>query len=394
QKIPKAWRELYALEKGKVMDKIDDLYNSMLRVEYAGKIGMRPREDADYDEMWSEYVDELIETLQKAWAEEKYRGKRPVVGLTKLEMRKIRQGIAPKLMLFLHPWPVLEDGEKVYRWDNDFLMPIPMMTLNLRDLAHERAWVLVNRDHCDNPPACHHRVACPLVLSPEIHEDEELRAMPDLHDACVHASCMVQCIHTENFKSAKGNKAFWRQHCFAVPRFSFTEEGSKKHQPQMCRHCGIVKYGGGTHGASNHWRSCCSDGAPLHTDSKVLDKPLPWPQLEGIFVDAKEFHVMEFLAAVMEFLVAVKTFYKVVILWQEPVCTLEYKSFGTFIKRRMFVVEGMVLFPLYMNLKTVPTHANLPSDFIMEYQGKDCLWVKMLSDEDVIRPNSLMLCSV
>ncbi|TFY78545.1 hypothetical protein EWM64_g5465, partial [Hericium alpestre] len=107
---------------------------------------------------------------------------------------------------------------------------------------------------------------------------------------------------TSKDKNIEGDETFWRRECHAVPGLVPSEGTSAKgRKPQACQRCNITKYGAGVGGVGNHRRSCCSDGAPSRMDRKILDKPPPWPQPEGIYVDGKKFHVMPFLDAIKAF---------------------------------------------------------------------------------------------
>ncbi|TFY77390.1 hypothetical protein EWM64_g6626 [Hericium alpestre] len=150
------------LEEGKMMDEIDALYNETLWTEYAGKIGIRHRENKDYDEAWEDYVLSLIQLLADSWSEKNHpENLRLVPGMTKKDLKKICDGIVTKLMLFMLPWPLLEDGENQYLWDVTFLIPIPMMTV-LRDMHTQLSFVkegLLEACHWIKPAVNIHKAA-------------------------------------------------------------------------------------------------------------------------------------------------------------------------------------------------------------------------------------------
>ncbi|TFY76724.1 hypothetical protein EWM64_g7291, partial [Hericium alpestre] len=110
QKVPRAWRELYNLDKGQVLDDIDALYEATLRVEFASKIGIPPGQDVEYEDAWDRYVAGIVTLLDGAWSVERC-GDKPVAGMGRLDMKKIREGIETKVKLFMLRWPVLEDGD-------------------------------------------------------------------------------------------------------------------------------------------------------------------------------------------------------------------------------------------------------------------------------------------
>ncbi|KAK7062280.1 hypothetical protein R3P38DRAFT_3167271 [Favolaschia claudopus] len=208
---------------------------------------------------------------------------------------------------------------------------------------------------------------------------------------------ITQRIANKNFASQSGKTSFWTEHCFAVP-FIKTETGGyfptagtvpedaaqsmPKRKAQTCTRCRVVKYTGGEGNKSNHKLKYCSDGFKVKLDSK--EPVAPWPQPAGIFTDGASFHPRVFLAQVGELYTNL-----VVEGQKQESFTLEQDAFYQLLGKRMVVDEetGAVMFRLFTDF-AIPASDDIPSDLLVEYQGKPHLFINALREESVSLPTS------